>query len=176
MMDKNLAALLVVDVQVGMFNKSDPVHQADLLIENIKSLIDKARSYGTKVIYVQHNARPGKPFERETPGWEIHPAIRPNVGDTIIQKNTPDSFHETNLQEELLVMGVKQIFLTGIQTELCIDSTCRRAQSLGYNVVLVKDAHSTWKRGELDAEQIIEHHNNLLCWFAEVKESSQIQF
>ncbi|GAA3406243.1 cysteine hydrolase family protein [Paenibacillus hodogayensis] len=174
-MDNNVA-LLVIDVQVGMFPESDPVHNADGLIENIKTLIEKSRFAGTPIIYVQHNDGPGELLEPGAPEWEFHPAIRPNEGDAVIQKTTPDSFHETHLQSELLNRGIKKLILTGIQTELCIDTTCRRARSLGYDVVLAKDAHSTWKRGELSAENIIEHHNSLLCWFADVKESSRIQF
>jgi len=174
-MDTNIA-LLVIDVQVGMFTESDPVYNAGVLIENLTTLIEKARSIGTPIIYVQHNARPGKPLEPGTPGWELHPAISPSVGDTVVQKTTPDSFHDTNFHRILSDRGIKKLILTGIQTELCIDTTCRRARSLGYDVVLAKDAHSTWKRGQLSAKKIIEHHNNLLCWFADVKESSRIEF
>jgi nicotinamidase-related amidase len=167
---------MVIDVQVGMFPESDPVYNASVLIENIKALIERAHSSGAPIIYVQHNAKSGKPLEPGAPGWQIHPAIRPIVGDIIIQKMTPDSFHETNLQRELSDREIKKLILTGIQTELCIDITCRRARSLGYDVIVAKDAHSTWKRGELNAQQIIEHHNSLLCWFAKVEESSKIEF
>ncbi|WP_317259390.1 isochorismatase family protein [Paenibacillus baimaensis] len=64
--------------------------------------------------------------------------------------------------------------LTGIQTELCVDTTCRRARSLGYEITVAKDCHSTWVRGDLRAQQIIDHHNILLCWFAKVEESKHI--
>lgn len=123
-------ALIVIDVQIGMFSEHDPVHNTEPLIENITMLMEKARSNGTPIIYVQHNARPGKPLEAGTPGWKIHPKIYPLDGDVIIQKNTPDSFLETNLHNELLFRDIKKIILTGIQTELCVDTTCRRARSL----------------------------------------------
>lgn len=169
-------ALLVIDVQVGMFPESDPVHNPSVLLENIKNLIAKARFAGVPVVYVQHNAGAGKPLEPGTRGWEIHPEIRSIEGDVLIQKTTPDSFHKTNLHQELSTRNIKRIVLTGIQTELCVDTTCRRASSLGYGVTLAKDAHSTWSRGNLDAAQIIEHHNSLLCWFANVQETSLIQW
>jgi nicotinamidase-related amidase len=160
----NKVALMVIDVQVGLFPEHDPVHNAAVLIENIKFLIEKkARTNGTPIIYVQHNARPGKPLEPGSPGWEIHPEIPPNAGDVIIQKTTPDSFHETNLQNELSKKGIKQIILTGIQTELCIDTTCRRARSLGYDVFLAKDPHSTFKT---IATYITRYnHYNFNTWF-----------
>lgn len=170
------AALLVIDVQAGMFLESDPVHHANELLRNIGTLIEKARCSDTPVIYLQHNARPGKPLEPGKPGWEIHPAIRPETGDAIIQKTTPDSFHGTDLQQKLAERGIKKLVLTGIQTELCVDTTCRRAHSLGYNVTLAKDAHSTWNRGQLTARQIVEHHNSLLAWFASIEDCKNICF
>ncbi|MTT30723.1 isochorismatase [Terrilactibacillus sp. BCM23-1] len=47
---------------------------------------------------------------------------------------------------------------------------------MGYDVTLVKDAHSTWDTVELTAQQIIHHHNQLLQWFAETKDSNEIDF
>lgn len=46
-------------------------------------------------------------------------------------------------------------------TEFCVDTTCRRALSLGFDVTLVSDADTT-KDALLPAEQIIKHHNSIL--------------
>ena len=43
----------------------------------------------------------GSPLEHGTAGWEIHPFIVPLEGDLIVEKGTPDSFHETNLHTKL---------------------------------------------------------------------------
>lgn len=93
---------------------------------------------------MQHNAPTGKPLEYGTKGWEIHPEIAPKVGDIIIQKTTPDSFFKTTLEEELKKQGIEHLVIAGIQSEVCVDTTCRRAFSLNYKVTLVSDAHSTW--------------------------------
>ena len=169
-------ALMIIDVQVGMFDESDPVYAGDNLLNTIKTLISNARQKGVSVVYVQHNGEPGDLLEPRTPGWAIHPELSPIEGDVIIHKNTPDAFHQTNLHHELLDKEIKTLFLAGIQTEVCVDTTCRRAFSMGYNVNLIQDAHSTWNRGELTARQIIAHHNDTLRWFAEVEESSDIEF
>lgn len=47
---------------------------------------------------------------------------------------------------------------------------------MGYDVMLVADAHSTWNSGNLSGQQIIDHHNRVLKWFARVKEAGDIQF
>ena len=47
---------------------------------------------------------------------------------------------------------------------------------MGYKVTLVSDTHSTWDSEELTAEQIINHHNSVLRWFADVYRSKDIKF
>lgn len=103
-------------------------------------------------------------------------AVAPMDGDAVIQTRTPDSFLNTNLQDELQRRGVHRLVLTGMQTEMCVDTTCRRAFSLGYDVVLVKDAHSTWGNGRISADDIIDHHNKALRWFAEVESADDVSF
>jgi nicotinamidase-related amidase len=83
----------------------------------------------------------------------------------VVGKATPDSFHETRLQAELEARGIVKLVIAGIQTECCVDTTCRRAASLGYQTTLVRDAHSTWDSRTLSAAQIIAHHNALLDGF-----------
>ncbi|NIO38559.1 isochorismatase family protein, partial [Candidatus Bathyarchaeota archaeon] len=135
------------------------------LLAKVKSLIAKGRATQIPIFYVQNNGRNGDPDEYGTPGWKIHPSITPVEGDVIVQKQTPDAFHKTNLHRELASRGVKKLVIAGLQTEYCIDTTCRRAFSLGYNVILVKDAHSTWNSSLLSAQQIIDHHNHVLGGF-----------
>jgi len=94
----------------------------------------------------------------------------------IIQKTTPDSFFNTSLDEELKSRGIEDLYITGIQTELCVDTTCRRAFSQGYKVTVVSDAHSTFDSAELTAQKIINHHNHTLRWFGDVQPSDAIRF
>ncbi|KMY49932.1 cysteine hydrolase family protein [Peribacillus loiseleuriae] len=176
-MQGNQVALLIVDVQIGSFREIEPLYKAEELLKNIRLLISNARKKHIPIVYMKFNDKPGKPLERGTSGWDIHPFIAPTEEDTILEKNHPDSFHETNLQQELAIRGVKRIVITGIQTEVCVDATCRHAFSLGYDVVLVKDGHTTYDSEILMASQIINHHNKVLHqWFANVKELHEIEF
>ncbi|EDL66623.1 isochorismatase family protein [Bacillus sp. SG-1] len=101
-------------------------------------------------------------MEYGTEGWELHWDLTPRPEDTIIQKTTPDSFLETDLEKELKKKRIKHLHFAGIQSEVCVDTTCRRAFSLGYEVTLISDAHSTWDWHQMNAQQIIDHHNNVL--------------
>jgi nicotinamidase-related amidase len=170
-------ALLIIDMQVGNFSEPNPIYNGNALVTKVKSLIARARSAQTPIVYVQNNGGSGDPDAYRTPGWEFHPSIAPVKGDVVVQKQTPDAFHETNLHRELESKGIKKLVIAGLQTEYCIDTTCRRAFSLGYNVILVKNAHSTWNSPCFNAQQIIEHHNQVLDgWFVTLKNERKIKF
>ena len=59
---------------------------------------------------------------------------------------------------------------------MCVDTTCRRDFSMGYKVTLISDVHSTWNSNELSAQQIINHHNGVLRWFANVYPYEEVVF
>lgn len=172
-------ALLIVDVQLGMFDSPiiPPVYAGDALLSRISDLIVKARAAEAQVIYVQHSGEEGHPLEHGTLGWQVHPLIAPLENDLVVSKRTPDSFHETSLAGELEARRIRHLVLTGIQTDYCVDTTCRRAFSLGYKVTLASDAHSTWDTDVLTARQIIDHHNEILgSWFAVLQETGAVDF
>ncbi|SEN21756.1 cysteine hydrolase family protein [Lihuaxuella thermophila] len=167
-------ALLVIDVQNAMFDESCPIYDGEGLLKNLQVLINQARSANVPVFFVQHN---DEEFKFGTPPWEIHSSIAPNAGEVVIQKHTPDSFHETELHEKLKAAQIQHLVVAGNQTEYCVDTTIRRAFSLGYHVTLVKDAHRTWDSDSLSAKQIMDHHNQVLGnAFATLKETEEIQF
>ncbi|RSD28750.1 cysteine hydrolase family protein [Mesobacillus subterraneus] len=172
----NKKALLVIDVQNAMFVEGEEVFNGASLLQGIKNLIKQARSAKIPVIYIQHNETAGYPLENGTQGWEIHSEISPEEGDVIIQKTTPDSFLKTTLDQELKEQSVVHLYIVGIQTEVCVDTTCRSAFGKGYKLTLVSDLHSTWPGNDLSAQQIINHHNGTLRWFADVQSSENIQF
>jgi nicotinamidase-related amidase len=174
---QNHTALVVIDVQLGMFAEQYPVVNGKELLATIRTLIGRARASGIPVIYIQHDGGENDLLQPDQPGWVIHPAIAPAVGDLVIRKRHPDAFQETSLQHELEARRLTHLIVAGMQTEYCVDTTCRRAYSLGYAVTLVQDAHGTWDSEHLKAAQIIAHHNQVLSsWFVKLKKANEIQF
>jgi nicotinamidase-related amidase len=169
-------ALLIIDVQVGMFLDEFPVYHGEQLLNNIKQLIAKARTTNTPIFYIQHTEEVGEQLEFGTKEWEIHPELSVTVNDIVLQKTTPDSFFNTELDAELKKRSINHLVLTGIQTDLCVDTTTRRAFSLDYKLTLAIDAHSTFDSGDLSAQQIINHHNQVLGWFANTQKANAIEF
>ena len=157
-------ALVVIDVQVGIL-ESDRAYRVGEVLDGISQLLKRARGAGTPIIHVQHDGPKGHEVELDSPGWQIHPAIAPAPGEPVVRKRASDSFFATTLQSELESRGIQHLVITGAMTEYCVDTTCRRAVSLGYDVTLVSDAHTTYDNDLLTAAEIIAHHNGLLDGF-----------
>jgi nicotinamidase-related amidase len=151
-------ALLVVDVQTDLVEGPTPLYQYDSMLANINTLLAKARTTDTPVIYIQDN----DVDEIGSPGWQVHPAVAPREGELVIRKPESDAFYATSLQKELDARGITHLVVVGCKTDHCVDATCRKATDLGYNVTLVADAHSTTDNSILTASQTIAYHNHIL--------------
>lgn len=174
-------ALLIIDMQVGLI---EPAYQSRATLDHIGALIKQARDSGIPILYVQHDGPKGHGLEVGSPAWNIHPAIAPQEGDVVVHKRASDSFYDTSLQHELDKRGITNLVVVGGQTEYCVDTTVRRATTLGYNVTLVGDAHTTddYDQAVLSAAQRIVYHNEVLDGFRtdtytiRVKPTSEIRF
>ena len=143
-----------------------PLELQDRVLSNITVLLSKARSSAMPVLFIQHDGTKGHPVEAETAAWAIHPSIPPLREEPVIRKKASDSFYETRLAEELQTRKISHLIIAGGMTEYCVDTTCRRSVTLGYDVTLVADAHLTRDTPVLASSQIIAHHNLLLDGFA----------
>ena len=148
-------ALVVVDMQRSLLE--DETWQPDRLLARVSELEHAARAAGVPVFYVSDR--------RVEPHADLHVQFAPRDTDNRIEKSSCDSFLDTTLKAELDALGIEHLVVCGLQTDFCIDTTCRRAASLGYTVTLVEDAHSTFDRDYISAEKVIEHHNRILSNF-----------
>lgn len=155
--DRKAKALLVIDVQNGVVE--DAWHR-DEVIENTNTLVTKAREAKTPVIWIQHSS---KGMEIGTEGWQIVPELQPLSSEPIIRKRYRSSFEETVLEETLEKLGVGHLYICGAQTNNCVRHTSHAALERGYDVTLVKDAHTTsdglGESGTLLAEKIVDEAN-----------------
>lgn len=142
-------ALLVVDVQQAMMD--DRPYRETELISNIGTLLRAARQSGIEVIYVRHDGGAGDTLEAHTPGWEISPAIAPEADERIFDKQFNSAFRGTGLREYLQQRGVGTLVLVGMQTEYCIDATCKVAFEYGFSVIIPEGATTTYDSGALSA-------------------------
>lgn len=168
-------ALMVVDVQVGVMQS---VWEPARIIANIQTAVAKARQQGVPVIWVQH-ADPDDGLAYGSPDWEIVPELVPAEGETRIYKNYNSSFENTELEKTLKTLGVEHIVLAGAATNWCIRATAYGALDKGFDLTLIKDAHTTVSIEFEDgyvvaAESIIRDLNVAMTWvnYADVKNSA----
>ncbi len=67
--------LLIIDVQNGMFNLPRELYKSDIILNNIISLIEKARKENTLIIFMQHCGNENSFFIEGSEGWKIHPKV-----------------------------------------------------------------------------------------------------
>jgi nicotinamidase-related amidase len=161
------SALLLIDIQQAMFGPDEICHAPERMLANASGLLNRARATGVPVFHVQHCEEAGSSLAHKSAGWQIHPQVAPQAGEPITEKWACSSFYNTELDSRLRVAGIDRLVIAGLQTEFCIDTACRVAQSLGYAVTLAGDAHSTFDNPVLDARKIIEHHNRVLSGIVE---------
>jgi len=167
-------ALIVLDTQVNMFDKEFSVHDPEGILSRLDELINSAKQSNVPVVYIRNNGGEGDPDEPGTLGWELHPRIKPGKDDAVIDKSSADAFEGTDLADRLEQLGVKGIIISGMQTEMCVRSTCLAALARGFEVTLVEDAHTTFDFDEQSAVDAIESLNQEIRSRANVMPTSQI--
>lgn len=165
-------ALLVIDVQQGLFKKSTPIYKAEALLQNINTLVDRAHSAGTPVIFIQHSNQ--RELIEGSDDWQLHADLHLLDTDIVTLKTHGNAFEETDLNDALECRGVGRLVITGLVTHGCVRATCAGARELGYAVTLVKDAHSSFSK---QAAQLIETwHGKLSAAGVELKSTSELTF
>lgn len=155
-------ALLVIDVQRGLFDTAPRPDEADAMVDRINALAARARAAGVPVVFVQHEEPPPSELAHGSPGWCLERRLVVESTDAHVRKTTPDSFLRTDLGALLERWGTEQVVVCGYASEFCVDTTTRRAAALGYPVVIAADAHTTHDKPHATAAQIRAHHNATL--------------
>ena len=144
--------LMVVDVQNRLINEHP--YNEKKVVGNIKKLIEAARNNEKEVIYVRHDDGEGTELEKGTYGWQIYGEISPNSNEKIFDKKFNSAFIKTGLKEYLESKNIDTIILTGLQTEYCIDATCKSAFEHEYKIIIPEETNTTF-----DNEYLSEFYN-----------------
>ena len=74
---------------------------------------------------------------------EIVDELKPLPGEHVLRKTTIGAFASTNIDSLLRALQSEQLYLTGVSTNMCVETTAREAADRGYLVTLVEDACGT---------------------------------
>ncbi len=158
-------------IEDGGFGASlgNDVRPLQAIVPTVARLIDGARVAGLPVIHTRECHLPdlsdcppakrlrGKPAARigdpgpmgriliaGEPGAEIVPALAALPGETVIDKPGKGAFHATPLMEVLTARGITTLLLSGVTTEVCVQTTMREANDRGFDCLLVEDATESY--------------------------------
>ena len=159
----NQPVLLVVDVQVGVMADA---WEAPRVIKNVARAVTRAREQSVPVIWVQHE---GDQLPRDSSSWQLVPELVPAEREARIYKRFESSFEATKLEDELAGVGATHIVLAGAATNWCIRATAYGALDRGYDLTLIKDAHTTesidlGNGSRIDATSIVSELNVAMTW------------
>lgn len=78
------------------------------------------------------------------PGNAIISELEPLPGETVITKPGKGAFYHTNLESILDEQGITHLLITGVTTEVCVQTTMREANDRGYECLLIEDATESY--------------------------------
>jgi ureidoacrylate peracid hydrolase len=158
-------AIIVVDMQNGFVHPDGSVArlgfelvEPERVIAETVAMLDEARRFEIPIVYTRHVHRAqyldAPPLVRErfaeTEGllagtWdaEIHDALAPQAEDAVVDKNRYDAFLYTDMEVVLRAFGATSLLITGVATNVCVESTARAADMRDYRVAVASDCTST---------------------------------
>ncbi|MEU2556764.1 isochorismatase family protein [Streptomyces sp. NPDC013313] len=152
-------ALIVIDVQESFRARPSWEQIANPgIAEPVNRLVRSARDNGDLVVWVLHT-EPGSGgvFDPRSGHVRLLEELQqPLPGEPVLHKASHNAFTTTDLQRRLTEAGVGELWVCGIRTEQCVETTARIGGDLGYEVVFVADATTTNPIGDLSAEAITE--------------------
>lgn len=152
-------ALLVIDMQNDFCAEGGYLHTqrnydvsfAPVVAANIQALIDGAREAGVPVVWIHsiydfkyltdsYIVKRGEEGCCLEGSWGAAPfEVEPVQGDMVVNKHSFSGFYNTGLDEFLQSSGIKTLVITGVATNVCVDSTLREGFFCGYNIVVAED-------------------------------------
>ena len=134
-----------------------------------KAVLSAARAAGLTVIHTREGHRPdlsdaprlkvergdpatrigapgpmGRILVRGEPGHDIIPELYPQFGEAVIDKPGKGAFWSTDLHAILQHRNIKNLIVTGVTTEVCVNTTVREANDRGYDCLVPGDCTGSY--------------------------------
>lgn len=184
-------ALIVVDVQNDFCHQDGSLAKQGISIEmvesmmpSLKELIDQARYNAVPIIFIQtihetatdsetwinrlKNKSETKICRKNTWGSEFY-QVAPSPTDIIVIKHRYSAFINTRLDSILRTLKIKNLLMTGVSTNICVESTARDGFMLDYNIVFLSDCTAAYTIEEHEATL-----KNIDLYFGTVTDSHQV--
>jgi len=195
--DPRWACLLVVDVQNDFVSpkgsaaqRGDDVSAAQAMVPRLTRLIEEARRVGLTIVYI----RTTHSEWTDTPSWiyrksqektlgtcregswgaEFYDGISPLPDERVVIKHRYSAFINTDLNTVLKAKGIQSVLVTGVATNVCVETTTRDAYMFDYYVTMVEDCAAAYDpRLHEGTLENIRRHFGLVASSREIIESWQ---
>ena len=132
----------------------------DQVLFNTRRLIESFRRRGLRVVYTRNGAmtpsgdemtprlrsrdggRPDRQY-RGGPAYEVASEVSPSEHELVVDKPISSAFTASPMDHALRNMGITDLVIAGILTDMCVLGTARVAAELGYNALICEDACAT---------------------------------
>ncbi len=158
-------------LEVGGFGESlgNDVSHLRSAIAPTRTVLSAARDHGWTVIHTREGHRPdltdlfpakrdrgnpslrigdegpmGRLLVRGSAGHEIVPELAPLPGEVVLDKPGKGSFYATDLETILRARGINSLVVTGVTTEVCVQSTVREANDRGFESLVLSDCTGSY--------------------------------
>jgi nicotinamidase-related amidase len=145
------------------------VGRLQAIVPTLKRLLETCRELGLPIFHTTESHRPdladcppakrlrgnpslkigdpgpmGRILIAGEPGNAIIPELTPLPGEMVIVKPGKGAFYNTNLEFLLKTHDITHLLITGVTTEVCVQTTMREANDRGYDCLLVEDATESY--------------------------------
>ena len=131
------AGVLVIFAR-SFLSSDDNRYLSDVLLE--QATRRRAGSYTLRPVCVEG-----------TFGSDFYGNVRPVAGDPVVTKHRYSAFMRTDLETVLRTAGIRTVVLTGVATNVCVETTARDAFMHDFYVVLCSDGTAAYSATEHDA-------------------------
>jgi nicotinamidase-related amidase len=143
-------AVLTNDLQYDLVNKNDDRREAvAAFTPKMTEFLAQMRELGAPIVHLQLINKEDDPRAERYDGWL--PVTKGSDGarimaeflsdtDVVVEKNKDSGFYETDLDERLKELEVDTVAITGMQTQICVQTTAADGFFRGYNVIVPSDA------------------------------------
>ena len=143
-------AVLTNDLQYDLVNKNEDRREAvAAFTPKMTEFLAKMRALNVPIVHLQLINKEDDPRAERYDGWL--PVTKGSDGarimaefladtDVVVEKNKDSGFYETDLDERLKELEVDTVAITGMQTQICVQTTAADGFFRGYNVIVPSDA------------------------------------
>ena len=124
---------------------------------DLTDLFPAKRDRGNPSLRIGEDGPMGRLLVRGSAGHDIVPELAPLPGEVVVDKPGKGSFYATDLETILRAGGITHLVVTGVTTEVCVQSTVREANDRGFESLILSDCTGSY---------FPEFHASALAMFA----------